>query len=140
MPGAIKAMDKHTGPVAVLLFVLCSCSRHEHIAAINYSPPPTAGASEVGIRTTIVQQSITSYQGTCPCPYSGPDCPGRSAYDKPNDQPVYCYTKEVPADMVSSYRAKLASRPSSADATGEPLTISAPYIPLHNKSDPLGDD
>src|SRR6476659_3400228 len=123
-----QAMHKRRLALLFLLALGC-CSRHEHLSPINYSPSASAESSELGIRTAIVQQSITSYQGACPCPYSGPDCPGRSAYDKPNDQPVYCYTKDVPADMVSSYRAKLASRPSSADATGEPLPISAPSHP-----------
>jgi hypothetical protein len=117
-------MYKRRALAALLLLALGCCSRHEHLTPINYSPPASAESSELGIRTAIVQQSITSYKGPwdpsykgpCPCPYSGSDCPGRSAYDKPSGQPVYCYTKDVAPDMVNSYRATLASRPSSADA------------------------
>src|SRR5262245_59339266 len=117
-------MDKNTAITtlaftAVLLLSLGSCSRHEHLMPVNYSPPPSAERSDVEIRTTLVQQSIKNYQGACPCPYSAPSCAGHSAYDNPQSgQPVYCYTKDVPADMVSTYRVTLASRPSNDEADG----------------------
>jgi|SRR5512132_4130658 hypothetical protein len=125
-------MDKARALAALLLLLLSlgSCSRHEHLdlAPVNYSPSPSAaGPSDVEIRTTIIQQSITSYQGPCPCPYSGPTCQGHSAYENPAGQSVYCYTKDVPADMVSTYRVTLASRPSNDEARGGPIT--APYHP-----------
>ena len=45
-------------------------------------------------------------------------------------QSVYCYTKDVPADMVSSYQATLTSRPSIDEARGEvPLPITPPSHP-----------
>src|SRR5258705_5222739 len=123
-------MDKRRALTALLLLSLGSCSRHERLTPVNYSPPPSAGPSEVEIRTAIVQQSITSYQGPCPCPYSGPTCQGQSAYDNPKTgQSVYCYTKDVPAEMVSSYRATLTSRPSNDEARGGPLPITAPSHP-----------
>lgn len=38
------------------------------------------------IRKQIIQQSISSYRGSCPCPYStarnGSSCGGRSAYSR----------------------------------------------------------
>src|SRR6476660_8265544 len=74
-------MDKRRALAALLALSLGSCSRHEHLAPINYSPP-TTGLSDIEIRTAIVQQSITSYQGPCPCPYSAPTCQGHSAYDE----------------------------------------------------------
>src|SRR6476660_2750667 len=122
-------MDKRRALAALLALSLGSCSRHEHLAPINYSPP-TTGLSDIEIRTAIVQQSITSYQGPCPCPYSGLTCQGHSAYDNPKTgQSVYCYTKDVPADMVSSYRATLTSRPSNDEGRGGPLPITVPSHP-----------
>ena len=89
--------------------------------------PPTTDLSDIEIRTAIVQQSITSYQGPCPCPYSASTCQGHSAYDKPTNQLVYCYTKDVPADMVSSYRATHASSASNDQSHQEPLPINPPH-------------
>ena len=122
-------MDKRRALTALLLLSLGSCSRHEHLTPVNYSPAPSEGLSDIGIRTAIVQQSITSYQGNCPCPYSGPTCQGQSGYEKPTGQSVYCYTKDVPADMVSSYQATLTSRPSIDEARGGPRPITAPSHP-----------
>jgi hypothetical protein len=125
MPGA--GMDKRIA-VTLLLLSLGSCSRHEHLTPLNYSPPLSVEPEDVAVRTTLVQQSIKNYQGPCPCPYSGPSCPGHSAYDNPQSgQSVYCYTKDVPADMVSTYRVTLASRPSNDEAGGAPLPITAPH-------------
>ena len=121
------AMDKRTALAALVALSLGCCSRHEHLAPVNYSPPPSSEPSEEVIRTTIVQQSITSYQG--PCPYSGPSCQGRSAYEKPTGQPVYCYTKDIPPETVSSYRGSLTSRPSNDETRGGPLSITAPAHP-----------
>ena len=118
-------MDKRRALAALLALSLGSCSRHEHLAPINYSPPTTGPDTE--IRTAIVQQSITSYQGPCPCPYSAPTCEGHSAYDKPTNQLVYCYTKDVPADMVSSYRATHASSASNDQPHQEPFPINPPH-------------
>jgi len=90
-------MNRLSALAVLLLFSLASCSRHETLMPVNYSPPPSAEPSDVEIRTAIVQQSIRSYQGLCPCPYSASNCQGHSAYDKPGNQSVYCYTKDIPA-------------------------------------------
>src|SRR6476620_2006447 len=119
-------MDKRRALSALLVLSLGSCSRHEHLAPINYSPP-TTGLSDTEIRTAIVQQSITSYQVPWPCPYSAPTCQGHSAYDKPTNQPVYCYTKDVPAGLVSSYRTTHASRAPNDQPHQEPLPINPPH-------------
>ena len=124
--GANVVMDRRRALAAVLLFSLVSCSRHEPLAPVNYSPPPSLEPSDVGIRTSIVQQSIRNYQGPCPCPYSAPNCQGHSAYDKPGDQTVYCYTKDIPPEMVTAYRADPDLRTSSGEASGAPLSIRAP--------------
>jgi hypothetical protein len=125
MTGADAAMVKRAAIAALLLLLLASCSRHEPPVPVNYSPPPSAEPSEVGIRTAIVQQSIVSYTGPCPCPYSGPTCQGHSAYDK-REPTVYCYTKDIPAEMVSAYRANPNSRPSNNEASVDPLPLTPP--------------
>src|SRR5262245_9290724 len=123
-------MDKHIAFAALLLLSLGSCSHHEHLAPVNYSPPPSAEPGDAEIRTTLVQQSINNYQGPCPCPYSAPTCAGHSAYESPQSgQSVYCYTKDVPADMVNTYRVSLASHLPNDEAGGGPLPITAPAHP-----------
>ena len=118
------SMDKRRALIALLLLSLGSCSRHEHLMPVSYSPSPPSD-SDIGIRTAIVQQSISSYGGICPCPYSGPTCQGHSAYENPGNQAVYCYTKDVPVEMVSSYQP--TSRSSNGEAREDaPLPITAP--------------
>ena len=124
--GASAFMDRRRVLAAALLFSLASCSRHEPLAPVNYSPSPSAEPSDVEIRTAIVQQSIRSYQGSCPCPYSAPNCQGHSTYDKPGNHSVYCYTKDIPVEIVTAYRANPGLRTSNGEASGDPLSIRAP--------------
>ena len=175
MPGGLMSMDKRRALTALLLLSLGSCSRHEHLMPVSYSPSPSSdsdiairtaivqqsissyrgicpcpysgptcqghsayenpgnqavycyemGYSDIAIRTAIVQQSISSYRGICPCPYSGPTCQGHSTYENPGNQAVYCYTKDVPTAIVSSYQS--TSRSSNGEASADaPLPITAP--------------
>ena len=58
----------------------------------------------------IIQNSIASYQGNCPCPYSitvsGSKCGKRSAYSKPGGYAPICYPENVTPAMISSYKHK----------------------------------
>ena len=67
-------MDKRRALAALLVLSLGSCSRHEHLAPINYSPP-TTGLSDIEIRTAIVQQSITELSGTVSMPLQRTNLP-----------------------------------------------------------------
>jgi hypothetical protein len=62
------------------------------------------------IRDRIVQRSIDSYSGNCPCPYSrasnGSRCGGRSAYSRPGGQSPICYANEVTAADIRAYRGR----------------------------------
>jgi len=62
------------------------------------------------IRQEIIKQSIASYKGTCPCPYSvdraGRMCGRRSAYSKPGGASPICYQKDVTPKMVVDYRKR----------------------------------
>lgn len=63
------------------------------------------------IRQQIIQQSIASYPGSCPCPYStarnGSNCGGRSAYSKAGGYSPKCYPKDVSDSEVSSFKNRL---------------------------------
>lgn len=60
------------------------------------------------IRERIVQESIASYPGKCPCPYNtmrnGRSCGGRSAYSRPGGGAPLCYPRDVSQSMVEAYR------------------------------------
>lgn len=62
------------------------------------------------IRQILIKESIDSYSGQCPCPYSlmksGRRCGSRSAYSKPGGAEPLCYEKDVTDDMVKAYRKR----------------------------------
>lgn len=64
--------------------------------------------SDDEIRQLLINQSIRSYSGSCPCPYnttkSGSRCGGRSAYSKPGGAEPLCYAKDVSDEMVERYK------------------------------------
>lgn len=72
---------------------------------------PSAGGqsmSDAQVRQAIIRQSIASYSGSCPCPYStarnGSRCGGRSAYSRPGGAAPLCFASDVSAAQVSAYR------------------------------------
>ena|SRR5437867_977283 len=60
------------------------------------------------IKQEIIQASIASYRGSCPCPYStdraGRKCGARSAYSRPGGASPVCYVTDVTKKMVDDYR------------------------------------
>ncbi len=62
------------------------------------------------IRKTLIEQSIRSYSGACPCPYNvmrnGRKCGGNSAYSKPGGAEPLCYDTDVTDEMVERYRKR----------------------------------
>ena len=66
--------------------------------------------SDDEIRKILIQQSIASYSGNCPCPYNrasnGSRCGKRSAYSRPGGASPLCYPNDVTDAMVERYRAR----------------------------------
>jgi len=60
------------------------------------------------IKQKIIQQSIESYPGNCPCPYNkasnGSRCGKRSAYSRAGGYAPLCYPEDVSERMVKEYR------------------------------------
>ena len=60
------------------------------------------------IKKILIEQSIQSYSGSCPCPYNrarnGSRCGGRSAYSRPGGASPLCYDSDVTAKMIERYR------------------------------------
>jgi hypothetical protein len=53
----------------------------------------------------MIQQSINSYSGSCPCPYNttkrGHRCGKRSAYSKPGGASPLCYERDIAEESAS---------------------------------------
>lgn len=66
--------------------------------------------SDAEIRDQLIQQSIASYRGNCPCPYNvdraGRHCGARSAYSKLGGAAVLCYSGDVSDEMVMRLRMR----------------------------------
>ncbi|NHC04420.1 hypothetical protein G9F31_11700 [Acinetobacter sp. 187] len=62
------------------------------------------------IKQRIIQESIESYPGNCPCPYNtarnGSRCGKRSAYNRAGGYAPICYSEDVTAQMIKDYRAR----------------------------------
>ena len=64
--------------------------------------------SDKEIKQSLIKESIASYRGSCPCPYSvtrnGRRCGKRSAYSRPGGASPLCYESDVTGEMVEAYR------------------------------------
>lgn len=64
--------------------------------------------TDAQIRQHLIQESIDSYPGNCPCPYNtarnGSSCGRRSAYSRGGGYSPLCYPKDVTAQMIKEYR------------------------------------
>ena len=66
--------------------------------------------SDDDVRKTMIQESIASYRGNCPCPYSraanGSSCGKRSAYSRPGGASLLCYPDDISQQMIEQYRRR----------------------------------
>jgi hypothetical protein len=71
---------------------------------------PAQAATDEDIKKAIIQQSIASYPGNCPCPYNtdraGRSCGRRSAYSRGGGNSPLCYDQDVTPAMVQQYKAR----------------------------------
>lgn len=69
-----------------------------------------SAATDAEIRRYLIQESVASYAGSCPCPYNvdrgGRRCGGRSAYSRPGGRSPMCYEADVTDAVVGTTRAK----------------------------------
>lgn len=60
------------------------------------------------VKNAIIKESIASYPGNCPCPYSvarnGSSCGRHSAYSKPGGYRPICYDSDVNQEMIKEWR------------------------------------
>ena len=69
-----------------------------------------AAKSDSEIRRILIRNSIRSYSGSCPCPYStdraGRRCGKRSAYSRPGGASPLCYERDVSQSTVDKHRER----------------------------------
>ena len=67
-----------------------------------------APMTDAQVRQAVIQESLASYPGPCPCPYNtmrnGRQCGARSAYSKPGGYEPICYERQVTPAMIRAYR------------------------------------
>ncbi|HEX8216172.1 MAG TPA: hypothetical protein VF577_01790 [Allosphingosinicella sp.] len=66
--------------------------------------------TDAPIKQRLIRESIASYPGSCPCPYStdraGRRCGARSAYSRPGGYAPICYPSDVTPAMVRAARGR----------------------------------
>jgi hypothetical protein len=69
-----------------------------------------AEISDAQVRKAIIQETLQSYPGRCPCPYNvdraGRSCGRRSAYSRPGGYAPICYDGDVTEQMIRAWRAR----------------------------------
>jgi|SRR5688572_22036496 hypothetical protein len=77
------------------------------------APKPVA-KTDAQIKREIIQQSIASYSGSCPCPFNadraGRRCGARSAYSRPGGAAPVCFAEDITQKMVENYRMAAGER------------------------------
>lgn len=77
-------------------------------ATIGLACSAASAQSDAQIRQRIIRESIASYAGSCPCPYSvmrnGRSCGRRSAYSRPGGYAPICYAGDISAAEVAAWR------------------------------------
>jgi hypothetical protein len=70
--------------------------------------PANGDLSDAEIRHILIERSLATYSGNCPCPYNrdvaGRACGRRSAYSKPGGESPLCYPTDVTDEMVARFR------------------------------------
>ena len=80
------------------------------LVAVAFAARASGTMTDAQVRQRIIQESIDSYPGNCPCPYNsdraGRSCGGRSAYSRAGGYAPKCYAADVSAAEVRAYRAR----------------------------------
>ncbi|CNK89013.1 Uncharacterised protein [Yersinia aldovae] len=81
------------------------------LALVLFSVPTlakVANLSDDNVKQMVINESIESYPGNCPCPFNsaknGSSCGKRSAWSRAGGYSPICYKKEVTKEMVTEWR------------------------------------
>lgn len=71
---------------------------------------PVQAMTDQQVKSRIIQESIASYPGNCPCPYNtarnGSRCGKRSAWSRPGGYSPICFETDVTDAMVRNWRQR----------------------------------
>jgi hypothetical protein len=102
IPMQSPARPRHEGR-RLLVFIAVLVS----VAGLSTTGMPGSIADDQ-IRQLIIKDSIASYPGGCPCPYSlaldGSRCGGQSPWGNASGYSPLCYANDIDEDMVQAYR------------------------------------
>ncbi len=77
-------------------------------ALVMISSNSFARMTDAQVRAAMIQDSLSTYSGNCPCPYNtmrnGRACGGRSAYSRPGGRAPICYPRDVSNAAVERFR------------------------------------
>jgi hypothetical protein len=86
------------------------CSLVVFALATSWGQTKKTTKTDVEIKQAIIDESIASYRGNCPCPYNtdraGRKCGKRSAYSRPGGASPICYENDATQKMVDDYRKR----------------------------------
>ena len=85
------------------------------LICLSVSAPSAEAMTDAQIKRAIIQESIASYPGNCPCPYNvarnGSMCGRRSAYSRPGGYSPICYESDVTDQAIRDYHARHGVQP-----------------------------
>jgi len=77
---------------------------------LSFSALAKSNLSDAQVKQQMINDSIASYSGNCPCPYNtasnGSRCGRRSAYTKPGGYAPLCYDTDITSQMIKQYRGR----------------------------------
>ena len=77
------------------------------VAGLGLGATAAVAQSDAQIRQRLIRDSIASYPGSCPCPYSsdraGRRCGGRRAYNRRGGYAPLCFPSDVSQAQVEAY-------------------------------------
>jgi hypothetical protein len=81
------------------------------VAQLDTQPAGRAPlVSDGDIRRLMIERSLSSYSGSCPCPYNtdraGRSCGGRSAYSRPGGASPLCYPSDISDAQAETFRSR----------------------------------
>ncbi len=77
---------------------------------LSFSASAKSNLTDAQVKQQMINQSIASYSGSCPCPYNttsnGSRCGRRSAYTKPGGYAPLCYDTDITSQMLTQYKRR----------------------------------
>lgn len=80
------------------------------LLCLSFPALSTDSKSLKAVKQEMINRSINSYSGNCPCPYSvmrnGRSCGGRSAYSRPGGHSPLCYETDITDEQAKFFIKK----------------------------------